>query len=36
MPWYPGPPGMDDGRPHQPYQVLALSRDGKLMPYALR
>ena len=29
-------PGMDDGRPHQPYQVLALSRDGKLMPYALR
>lgn len=30
-------PGMDDGRrPHQPYQVLALSRDGKLTPYALR
>ena len=30
-------PGMDDGRrPHQPYQILALSRDGKLTPYALR
>lgn len=29
-------PGMDDGRPHQFYQVLALGRDGKLTRYALR
>ena len=29
-------PGMDDGRPHEPYEILALSRDGKLTPYARR
>ncbi|HQR18125.1 MAG TPA: DUF411 domain-containing protein [Gemmatimonadales bacterium] len=29
-------PGMDDGSSHQPYEVLALGRDGKLTTYARR
>src|SRR3990172_8225648 len=27
-------PSMDEGQPHQPYEVLALDRDGKLTTYA--
>lgn len=29
-------PGMDDGRPHQPYDILVKGRDGKLSVYARR
>jgi hypothetical protein len=29
-------PGMDDGSSHQPYEVLALGRDGALTTYARR
>lgn len=29
-------PGMDAGGPHQPYEILALGRDGKLTTYARR
>ena len=32
----PSSPGMDDGRPHEPFDVLVMGRDGKLTTYARR